>query len=217
MYLPKQFAETRIPVLHQLARAHSLATLIAVVDGELLVNHVPLLLDAEPAPYGTLRGHLARANPAAQAFTDSATDTLAVFQGPHSYISPSWYPSKRAHGKVVPTWNYAVVHAHGSVRTHHDADWLLAHVSRLSDTHEASQDQPWRVDDAPPEFIDKMLTAIVGIEIPIRELNGKWKMSQNRSPADRGGVLSGLQARTDQHQDARAGAVAELMREPTEP
>ena len=205
-YLPKHFEETNPATLQALVRAHPLATwVVPQTDGELLVNHIPFLLDADRGPHGTLVGHVARANPVWRVLTTTAT--VAVFQGPEAYVSPSWYPSKPVHGKVVPTWNYAVVHAHGSARIFDDKAQLLALVTRLTALHEAPQAQPWQVADAPVDYIDAMLGAIVGIEIPVQRWVGKWKISQNRTMEDRLGVVSGLQAKGSAEMDAMAALV----------
>jgi transcriptional regulator len=209
-YLPQHFVETDPAALHALVRAHPLATwVVPHASGELLVNHIPLLLDADRGPHGTLVGHVARANPVWQALSTAAT--VAVFQGPEAYISPSWYPGKPVHGKVVPTWNYAVVHAHGTARAFDDRAQLLALVTRLTARHEATQPQPWQVGDAPADYIDSMLAAIVGIEIPVQRWVGKWKVSQNRSLEDRQGVATGLQAMGT----AQAQAMATLVQSKT--
>jgi transcriptional regulator len=206
MYDVAHFREERVGVLHALIRAHPLATLVVnSIDG-LNANHIPLLIDPEPAPYGTLLGHVARANPLWKAF-DKASDALAVFQGPQGYITPSWYPSKLEHGKVVPTWNYAVVHAHGPLVVHDDAAWLRDLVSRLTASQESARPKPWAVNDAPADYLDGMLRGIVGIEIPIRRLQGKWKMSQNRLPRDVEGVRHGL---TEQSDDASLGLLKHM-------
>ena len=196
MYDVEAFREPRVEVLQALIQAHPLATLVVSTAQGLEANHLPLLIDAEPAPFGTLRGHVARANPLWRVF-DRDREALAVFQGPQGYITPSWYPSKAQHGKVVPTWNYAVVHAHGPLIIHEDAEWLRKLVTRLTRSRESLREKPWQVTDAPPDYIDAMLKAIVGIEIPVRRLQGKWKMSQNRLPQDREGVIESLQAQGD--------------------
>ena len=202
-YLPQHFEESDPATLHALVRAHPLATwVVPQTDGELLVNHIPFLLDADRGPHGTLVGHVARANPVWRALTAAAT--VAVFQGPEAYVSPSWYPSKPIHGKVVPTWNYAVVHAHGIARVFDDREQLLALVTRLTALHEAALPQPWQVADAPVAYIDTMLGAIVGIEIPVQRWVGKWKVSQNRAQDDRRGVVAGLQAQGTAQADAMA-------------
>jgi transcriptional regulator len=192
MYLPAHFEETRVEVLHRLVRSHPLGLLVTHGDAGLQANSVPFLIDPEPAPLGTLRAHVARANPV---WRDAhEREVLVVFQGPQAYVSPGWYPSKAEHGKVVPTWNYVMVQGRGRLRAIEDAAWLRAFVTRLSETHEAAQARPWQVTDAPPDFIEATLRAIVGIEIELTALTGKWKASQNRSAADRAGTAAGLAA-----------------------
>ncbi|MGA0025338.1 MAG: FMN-binding negative transcriptional regulator [Burkholderiales bacterium] len=208
MYQPAAFREERVAVMHDLIRAHPLATLVTHAGGALEVNHLPLLIDPEPAPFGTLRGHMARANPLWRQ-AHAGFEALAVFQGPQAYVTPSWYPSKRETGKVVPTWNYAVVHAYGPLVIHDDPVWLRNLVSRLTDQQEASLAQPWGISDAPADYIEQMLRAIVGIEIPVARIEGKWKVSQNRSAADRSTVAAALEARGDALSQAMAGLVAE--------
>ncbi len=205
MYIPPHFAETRIEVLHGLLRAHPLATLVVAVGGDVAIDHLPLLLVGEAAN-GTLHGHLPRANPVWRAL-DGDTPAVAVFHGPEAYVTPSWYPAKQAHGKVVPTWDYAVVHARGRPRIVDDRDWLLAHVTALTREHEAGQPLPWQVSDAPRDYVERMLDALVGLEMPIETLTGKWKVSQNREAPDRQGVAAGLRARGDR----RALDVADLV------
>jgi transcriptional regulator len=206
MYLPRHFEETDPAVIHALVRAHPFATWALVgADGELQVNHLPLMLDAERGANGTLVGHVARANPAWRAAAGGRS--VLVFQGPETYITPSWYASKAEHGKVVPTWNYAVVHAHGVVRTIEDKPGLLALVSRLTDTHEAARAKPWQVGDAPADYVEQMLGAIVGIELEVQRWEGKWKVSQNRSAADRQGVAAGLRNDQGAQGDPMAGLV----------
>jgi transcriptional regulator len=192
MYLPAFFREDRVEVMAELMRRHPLATLVTVGGSGIEANHVPLIHDPEPAPFGTLRGHLARANTQWRS-ADSRHGVLAIFQGPQAYVSPSFYPSKQEHGKVVPTWNYAVVHAHAAALTiHDDPDWLLPLVTKLTETHEASFAQPWQVSDAPDDYIRGLLKGIVGIELRVEKLEGKWKASQNRTGADRAAVVSEL-------------------------
>jgi transcriptional regulator len=191
MYLPKHFEETRTETLHELIRARPLATVVTLAARGLEANHIPLEIDPEPAPFGTLRGHVARANPIWRDYSPGV-DALAIFVGPDAYISPSWYPSKQDGGKVVPTWNYAVVHAYGPLRIVDDAAWLRGFVEKLTNRHESRRAAPWKVSDAPADYIDKMVGAIVGIEIPIARLEGKWKVSQNRPARDREGVVQGL-------------------------
>lgn len=203
MYSPDHFREARTEVMHALIQAHPLGVWVVLGDDALVANHIPFKLDASRGELGVLVGHVARANPIWRQ-APSGIPTLVTFQGPQAYISPSWYPSKHEHGKVVPTWNYAVVHAHGRPTFIQDREWLHNHVSSLTREHEAPRPQPWAVSDAPTDYIGKMLTAVVGVEIPITRLEGKWKMSQNRVESDRAGVVSGLQ----QERDQQAAAVA---------
>ncbi|MEX0730833.1 MAG: FMN-binding negative transcriptional regulator [Aquisalimonadaceae bacterium] len=191
MYVPTHFAETRTGKLHAFIREHAFGALITTTTDGIEANHLPFALDTKPQPNGILRGHLARSNPAWRAAL-LHTEALVIFQGPDAYISPAWYPSKQAHGKVVPTWNYAVVHAYGRLRFIEDGDWLRRLVDDLTRQHEAGRAAPWNVSDAPAEYTAGMLRAIVGVELRITRLVGKWKMSQNRSAADRRGVIEGL-------------------------
>jgi len=191
MYLPKQFAETDVSVLHALMRAYPLATLVTQSADGLEANHIPLHLDAAAGPNGTLRGHIARANPLAADATVNGK-ILVIFKGPDCYISPSGYATKAEHGKVVPTWNYAAVHAYGELRLIDDADWLLTQLHGLTAEHEAGLPSPWAVDDAPADYIGKMLGAIVGIEISIDRLVGKWKVSQNQPAVNQASLIAAL-------------------------
>lgn len=191
MYLPAHFREDRVEVMAELMRRHPLAALVTAGAAGLSANHLPLLYDPEPAPFGTLRGHLARANPQ---WREARPEfgALVIFQGPQAYVSPSFYPSKQEHGRVVPTWNYIVVHAQTILTVHDDVEWLRSQVSELTSAHEAAFAEPWSVGDAPPEYIEGLLKAIVGIELRITSLEGKWKASQNRPGPDREGVAAGL-------------------------
>ena len=203
MYLPKHFEETRVDVLRGLIREHPLGALVTLTPEGLDANHLPFELDPDPAPFGTLRGHVARANPLWREPAGDV-DALVIFQGPGTYISPAWYSTKQETGRVVPTWNYAVVHAHGPLRVIDDRAWLRDFVTRLTNRHESGRSDPWHVTDAPAEYIDQMLGAIIGLEIPLTRLRGKWKMSQNRPAQDRAGVVDAL---------TRAGhPVADLVR-----
>ncbi len=191
MYLPSHFSESDPQVLHRLMQEYPLSTLITLTSSGLDANHIPLLLSADEGEFGVLRGHVARANPFWKDFV-ATTEALAVFQSVDAYISPSWYPTKKENGKAVPTWNYAVVHASGPLRIIDDAQWLRELLTRLTTHHEAAMAQPWSIGDAPPDYIDKMISAVVGIEIPITRLVGKWKVSQNQPLQNRTGVIDGL-------------------------
>jgi transcriptional regulator len=191
MYLPKHFAETDVGVMHELMRAYPLATVITHGPDGLDANHIPLHLDASAGPNGILRGHVARANPLAASPTANRK-VLSIFKGPDCYISPSNYATKAEHGKVVPTWNYVAVHAHGELRLIDDADWLQAQLHTLTAEHEAALPHPWSIDDAPADYIDKMLGAVIGIEITIDRLLGKWKVSQNQPAVNQTSLIAAL-------------------------
>ena len=198
MYIPAHFNESRVEVMHALMRRYPLGTLIAMTDHGLEANHVPFLVDELPSPYGTLRCHVARANPIWQALA-TAAEVLVVFQGQDAYVSPSAYEAKLKDGKVVPTWNYVAVHAYGQARAVEDAAWLSRLLDDLTTAHESDRADPWRVSDAPREYTEKLMQAIVGIEIPIAKLIGKWKVSQNRSSTDRAGIAADLKQRGVDH------------------
>jgi transcriptional regulator len=211
MYLPTHFKESRPEILQQAIEAVDLATLVTVTDQGMEASHIPLLYDPQPAtdgsaPHGTLYGHIARANGQWQRFR-SDIDALAIFQGPDAYITPSWYETKRETGKVVPTWNYVAVHAYGRLRIFDDAPGLLDLVTRLTNRHESRRAKPWAVSDAPRDYIEAMLKGIVGLALPVTRLEGKRKMSQNRSAPDQRGVVEGLRA---DGKDAIARIVAEV-------
>jgi transcriptional regulator len=206
LYLPAYFEESRTEVLHALMRARPLATLVTLCSSGLVANHIPVETRSEPPPHGSLRGHIARANPLWKDYL-ADSEALLIFQGPQAYISPSFYPSKQETGEVVPTWNYAVVHAHGTLRFVQDAEWLHALVVRLTDAHEASRRAPWKVGDAPLPYINKMLSLIVGFEFSIARLTGKWKISQNHPAANRQGVVKGLRETAG----ADGGEIADML------
>lgn len=191
MYNPAHFVESRDGVLRALMEQYPLAALISSGAEHLCVTHLPLLCGAEGGL--VLRGHMARAN--SHWHDHAGGEAVAIFHGPQHYVSPGWYPSKAEHGKVVPTWNYVVVHARGTLEFIHDPAWLLENVRALTAAQERLQPQPWSVDDAPPEYIDKLLNAIVGVELRVSSLEGKWKVSQNRPVEDREGVIAGLEQR----------------------
>ena len=211
MYSPAAFEETRPEVLHALVREHPLGLLVTQdAEGSLSANPVPFLLEQDDAGRPVLRAHVARANPV---WRDARRDlaSLVVFQGPQAYVSPGWYASKAEHGKVVPTWNYVMVQARGRLQVHEDAAWLLPLLNRLTGTHEAAQARPWAVGDAPPDFVEQLLKAIVGIEIPLDTLAGKWKVSQNRPAADRDGVVEGLRVQGQAQRLEEAARMADLV------
>jgi transcriptional regulator len=193
MYIPRANEETRTSVLHTFMRSQPFASLVTLASTGLFASHIPLVLEEDGTEFGILRGHLSRANTQWKDI-DSSVEALAIFTGPNHYITPSWYPSKAEHGKVVPTWNYIVVHAYGTLKLIEDAAWLLAHLNQLTNTHEAGKPVPWKVSDAPADYIASQMKGIVGIELPITRLEGKWKLSQNRSDADRDGAEAGLEA-----------------------
>jgi len=203
MYLPAAFRQDDRDLLHRQMQATPFALLASAGADGVLASHLPLLLEPGEGELGTLYGHFSRANPHWRALPDSG-EVLAVFSGPDAYISPSWYPSKAEHGKVVPTWNYVAVHARGPMQLIEDRDSLLQIVSRLSERHEAGRTQPWAVSDAPDDYLDAMLRAIVGFALPIRQLEGKWKLGQNRSPADQAGLRQGLACSPDPRERALA-------------
>ena len=217
MYLPAHFAESRPEVLHRLVREHPFGLLVTPTDAGMDANSVPFFLDADLAGGpGILRAHVARANPL---WRDARgdVDSLVVFQGAQTYVSPAWYPSKAEHGKAVPTWNYVMVQGRGRLRAIDDSAWLHAFVSRLTDHHESvrvqespAQPKAWAVSDAPADYVDSMMRAIVGIEIVLSSLVGKWKVSQNRPAADRDGVVRGL----GDVAGSDASAMAHEVREP---
>lgn len=195
MYCPAHFAETQSQALHALLREQPLATLVIQGGDGLLANHLPLLLETPTAAPATLCGHVARANPLWREIAARGGEgvaALAIFHGPQHYISPNWYPGKREHGRAVPTWNYAVVHAHGRLRAVDDADWLRRQLDLLTRQEESGFAAPWALADAPADYIEQMLRAVVGVELTIERLEGKWKTSQNQPPANRAGVVAGL-------------------------
>lgn len=207
MYNPNGFAIKDLHELQQQILDTRLAVVVTHDEQGLQASHLPLLFSPDQGPSGTLYGHFARANPQWKALQNGAV-ALVIFAGADAYVSPGFYPSKAEHGKVVPTWNYVAVHAYGTAEVFSDADRLLNLVSALTDRHEAGRDQPWKVADAPADYIDGMLKAIVGFALPIQRLEGKRKLSQNRSTADIAGVREGLAASPDTHDQA----LAHLMR-----
>lgn len=191
MYLPRSFEETDRDTMLRFIRSHPLATLVTMSADGFCADHVPLLVAESPHDKTVLRGHVARANPVWKNIGECA-DVLAVFHDPGGYITPSWYATKAETGKAVPTWNYVAVHATGKARAIHDHDWLHALLGELTAHHEATRSAPWSLSDAPKDYVDAQIRAIVGIEVRTLDLKGKWKMSQNRLPRDIDGVVEGL-------------------------
>ena len=209
MYVPKHFEESRLEVLHDLILKHPLATLVTMSSNGINANHIPLYLAKEKGQYGTLQGHVARSNPI---WTDLVNDVeaLVIFQGPNSYITPSWYPTKQESGKVVPTWNYIVVHAYGVLDVIDDPVWVRGQIESLTTQQEAVFDKPWAISDAPAEFTDRMISGIVGIEITITKLTGKWKVSQNQPAKNQTGIIEGLQGLTKSEATEIASVIQSL-------
>jgi transcriptional regulator len=191
MYIPTANEENRISVMHALIVSQPLGTLVTLGSSGLFASHIPMFLEDDGSQFGVLKGHISRANTQWRDFVP-AVDALAIFAGHQHYISPNWYPGKKEHGKEVPTWNYAVVHAYGPLKVIDDERWLLTFLHRLTDIHEAGSPAPWNVGDAPADFIKSLLHGIIGLELPIQRLEGKWKVSQNRTEAERKGVMEGL-------------------------
>lgn len=200
MYIPASFTESQLEKLHDLIVMHPLGLLVTHGDNGLEASPVPFMLYADEGDRGVLRAHMAKANSHWVSLA-KATECLVVFQGPSGYVTPSWYPSKAVTHKVVPTWNYATVHVRGTASVTEDAAWLRRQLEDLTKHHEGSRPQPWSVSDAPADFITDQVKAIIGIEIPISHVEGKWKMSQNKNDADREGVVSGLSSDTDPHRN----------------
>ena len=212
MYVPPAFREDGLAALHAAMREARLANLVTATDEGLVATPLPLLLAPEEGPCGTLYGHLARAN--SQWKLPPRGDAMALFMGPDAYVSPSWYPSKLEHQKVVPTWNYVAVHAYGPTEFFEDPDRLLEVVTRLTNLHEQSRAEPWAVTDAPASFIRAQLRGIVGLRLPIARIEGKRKMSQNRSAGDRAGVAAGLAASDRASERAAAALIPTWQRPP---
>ena len=201
MYQPKHFKENDLDKIYDLMRAQPLATLVTLSADGIEGNHIPLVLDDAFAPYGTLQGHIPRANPLASNLVPD-TEALAIFHGPNGYITPSWYPTKQQTGKVVPTWNYAVVHAYGHLEIIDDSRWVRMQIEKLTNEHESLFPAPWQVSDAPSDYIDRLIRSLVGIELKITKLLGKTKASQNQPTVNQAGVVEGLQ-KLDNDQAAR--------------
>jgi len=209
VYVPRYFRQDDAATIRAAIRAARLGSLVTQHEGELFASHVPMLLEDEPGPHGRLIAHLARANKQWKAI-GAGTSALVIFHGPDAYVTPSFYESKREHGKVVPTWDYVAIHAYGTVRVIDDADRVLAIVTKLTSAHESRRAEPWAVDDAPADYIASELRAIVGIEIAIERFDAKWKLSQNRAERDFTGVRDGLAASADAGDRALAHAIDRL-------
>lgn len=211
MYIPSSFAEEDVPTLHAFVEAHPLAALVTAIGGAegLFATHLPLLLDRTVGSLGRLVGHIARANPHARQLANGANEALVIFTGPDAYITPSWYATKSETGRVVPTWNYVAVHAYGKVTLCGEPEFLRPHLEALTKRHEQSRAGTWEVSDAPDTYIAQQMRAIVGVEITIERLEGKWKMSQNRSADDVDGVERGLSSSAVPRDHVVANIVAE--------
>lgn len=203
MYIPRHFEQQNNDTLNNLIRDFPLATVVVNTDAGINAHHIPMIISKDQSNGLRLQGHIARANPLCQA--ELQGDALAIFQGPNAYISPNWYATKKLHKKVVPTWNYTTVHATGQLNIIDDRDWTLAMISELTDKEEASQEIPWAVTDAPTEFTEALLSAIVGIELAVTELSGKWKVSQNQPKENRDGIRTGLKAQSSLDSDRLIG------------
>jgi transcriptional regulator len=211
MYIPPSNAEHDRSVIFDFIESNPLGALVTSSADGLFATHLPLVLHRTRGEHGTLEGHVARANPHhRQALTSN--EALVIFTGPEAYITPSWYAAKQEHGKVVPTWNYVAVHAYGTLRFIEDEAYLRRHLEELTTRHESQRPEPWAVTDAPADYISAMVKAIVGVELTITRLEGKWKMSQNRSAADIAGVVRGLSA----SEDAEERAVGNIVRDAIE-
>jgi transcriptional regulator len=209
MYIPPAFREDDLPTIHAEMRKIQLATLVTITTNGLVATHLPLILDSSAGEYGTLLGHVARGNSQwRESLLD--VDALAIFTASDAYVTPNWYPSKQETGKVVPTWMYAAIHAYGKIRFIDDPEWLRDLVTRLTDKHEAESSRPWKVTDAPAAYVDAQLARIVGVELPISRLEGKWKFDQRSSEADRLGVMAGLEASGTPGNLEAAGVMREI-------
>lgn len=211
MYNPSSFRVTDQTGLHAFVQAHPLGLLITNTDEGLLASSIPFLLYPDEGDHGVLRAHLAKANHHWHAL-ESANECLIVFQGPHGYVTPSWYPGKTENHKVVPTWNYSMVQCRGTATVFQDAAWLRQQIADLTDFHERGRTMPWSVNDAPADFIDGQIKAIIGIEIPITQIEGKFKLSQNRIEQDRQGVIDGISDPRDLHYNPDVAALMKNTR-----
>jgi transcriptional regulator len=211
MYTPKYHALTNVAAMRAHIAEYPLGAWVCMAQSQLMANHIPFVLDVQHGAHGRLLGHVSRANPVWRQLADGAP-SVVMFMGPHAYITPSWYPGKNQHGKVVPTWNYVTVHAHGMARPIEDTEWILDVINRLTDAQESRRDTPWRVSDAPAAYIDQMLKAVVGIEIKIERLEGRLKVSQDEDKQDRLGAVEGLRRTSHAPAQILSGLVLREMR-----
>ena len=209
MFVPPPMKEDRLDVLHSLIKQHPFGAIVTCGEDGPTADHIPFVIHSELSAHGTLRGHVAIRNPIVEA-ASVEPNALVIFQGPHTYISPSWYASKAEHGKVVPTWNYAIVHAYGKLTIMRDETWLRKHLALLTLSHEADMPEPWKPDDAPAKFLGQQIKGIVGVEIEIDRFQGKWKISQNKNATDKSGVVAGLRKIATED----AVAMADLVQQP---
>ena len=214
MYTPAYHAFNDIEKMRAHIAAHPLGAWVCHAHGQLIANHIPFVLDAKHGSHGRLLAHVSRANSVWRELIGGAP-SVVMFRGPSAYITPSWYPGKHQHGKVVPTWNYVTVHAHGMARAMEDTCWILDVLNRLTDTQESQRTEPWKVSDAPSAYIDKMLRAVVGIEITIDRVEGRLKVSQDEDEQDRRGTVEGLQHSTDASTQVLASLVLGELEEST--
>lgn len=210
MYTPTYHALTDVATMQAHITEHPLGAWVCTAHRQLMANHIPFVLDAHHGTAGRLLGHVSRANPVWRELAGGAP-SVVMFMGPHAYITPSWYPGQRQHGKVVPTWDYVTVHAHGVARAREDTGWIHDVIDRLTEAQESRRQRPWKVSDAPSVYIDKLLQAVVGIEITVERLEGRLKVSQDEDEQDRRGTAEGLR----QTSDILAHALADLVLEPS--
>ena len=212
IYNPPAFRETDLAAMHAQILHSGLATLITVGADGPIVSHLPMLFDPLPEPFGTLTGHLARANPQWKE-SDFKKPVVAMFMGPDAYVSPNWYPSKAEHGKAVPTWNYSMIYVRGRIETFQQAEELRAHVTALTERFEQNAPAPWQVSDAPEDYLQRQFKGIVGLRLTIEAIEGKAKLSQNRSKADQDAVVAALGASGRANDLAVSGMMKQRMSE----
>ena len=208
MFKQSLFNEENEDLIHELIETNSFGILVAIVDGELSADHLPFVFKPSAGDKGVLHAHIAKGNPLWKK-QQPDQKVMAIFRGAHHYISPSWYASKAEHGKVVPTWNYAVVHAHGTLKIIEDPVWLINHINEQTNKNEAKYETPWKVSDAPEKYIEGQLKGIVGVEVEITHFEGKWKMSQNKNVTDKAGILKGLAKDGDENAHIMSGIISE--------